>query len=433
VGYGGECGDVSFLVLAETAARPTNFAVGATMTKNAFVELERGSAGIFPEEEFRARLLNASRKRRPQRIKAGFDPTARGLHLGHALLLDRMRAFQDAGHEVTFLIGDFTASIGDPSAITREPLGREQVEANAQSYREQAFKVLDPERTTIEFNSSWLAKIDAEGLRQLAAQAPESDDFSAHYPDGEPIGFGTSLYPLLQGYDSVALQADVELGGTDQKFNMLMGRHMQRAHAQKPQSILTVPLLEGLDGVDKMSKSLNNAIGLDESAEGMLKKIMSLSDSLMWRYFDLLSKRVAADIQQLKWSVGAGANLQAIKLDLAVEIAARFHSRGAVQAAREAFMAQFPQAALPNGILDIHVAAQAEGMRLGRVLMEAGLAASSAEGNRLIEQRAVWVNRQCVEDQSLVLIPGPSYLLQVGALRIARVTLRPIMSRVAGQ
>ena len=401
------------------------------MTKNAFVELERGSAGIFPEEAFRAQLLNASRKRRPLRIKAGFDPTAKGLHLGHALLLDRMRAFQDAGHEVTFLIGDFTAAIGDPSGTARAPLVREQIEANAQSYREQAFKVLDPERTTIEFNSSWLAKIEAEGLRQLAAQAPESDDFSAHFPDGAPIGFGASLYPLLQAYDSVVLQADVELGGTDQKFNMLMGRHMQRVHAQKPQSVLALPLLEGLDGVDKMSKSLNNAIGLDESAEEMLKKIMSLSDSLMWRYFDLLSNRVAADVQQLKWSVGAGANLQAIKLDLAVEITARFHSRGAVQAAREAFMAQFPQAALPNGILDIHVAAQAEGMRLNRVLMEAGLAASSAEGNRLIDERAVRVNRQCVEDRALVLTPGPSYLLQVGALRIARVTLRPIMSRVA--
>ena len=224
------------------------------MTENAFVELERGSAGIFPEEEFRARLLNASKKRRPLRIKAGFDPTARGLHLGHALLLDRMRAFQDAGHEVTFLIGDFTATIGDPSGITREPLGRDEVEANAQSYREQAFKVLDPERTTVEFNSSWLAKVDAEGLRQWAAQAPESDDFSAHFPDGKSIGFGASLYPLLQGYDSVMLQADVELGGTDQTFNMLMGRRMQRAYAQKPQSVLTLPLLEGLDGIDKMSK-----------------------------------------------------------------------------------------------------------------------------------------------------------------------------------
>ena len=207
---------------------------------------------------------------------------------------------------------------------------------------------------------------------------------------------------------------------------------MQRSHAQKPQSILTVPLLEGLDGVNKMSKSLNNAIGLDEPADDMLKKIMSLSDSLTWRYFDLLSNRVAADIQQLKWSVGAGASLQAIKLDLAVEIAARFHSRGAVEAAREAFMARYPLAALPNGILDIHVAAQAEGMRLGRVLMEAGLAASSAEGNRLIDERAVWVNRQCVEDRALMLLPGPSYLLQVGALRIARVTLRPIMARMAG-
>ena len=402
------------------------------MTKNAFAELERDTAGIYPEEQFRAQLLNASRKQRPLRIKAGFDPTARGLHLGHALLLDRMRAFQDAGHEVTFLIGDFTAMIGDPSAPAREPLCRDEIEANAQSYREQAFKVLDPERTGIEFNSSWLSKVDEEGLRRLAAQTPQSDDFSAHLPEGEPIGFGASRYPLLQAYDSVALQTEVELGGTDQKFNMLMGRRMQRAHAQKPQSVLTLPLLEGLDGSDKMSKSQDNAIGLDEPAGEMLKKIMSLPDSLMWRYFDLLSDRAPADIQQLKWSVGAGANSQAIKLDLAVEIAARFHSRGAVQIARDAFMAQFPQSALPNGVLDIHVAAQAEGMRLNRVLMEAGLAASSAEGNRLIDERAVRVNQQCVEDRSLVLMPGPSYLLQVGALRIARVTLRPIMSRITG-
>jgi tyrosyl-tRNA synthetase len=402
-------------------------------SKDAADELERGCAGIFPEEGFRTQLLNASRKHRPLRIKAGFDPTAEGLHLGHTLLLDKMRAFQEAGHEVTFLIGDFTAALGDPSGSSRMPLVREQIEANARSYREQAFKLLDPERTTVEFNSSWLAKTDTAGLRKLAAQAPETDEFSAHFPGGEPSGRRAPLYPLLQGYDSVVLQADVELGGTDQKFNMLMGRQMQRAHAQKPQSVLTLPLLEGLDGVDKMSKSLNNAIGLDESAEAMLQKIMSLSDSLMWRYFDLLSNRAAADIQQLKWSVGAGANLQAIKLDLAVEIASRFHNRSAVRAAREVFVTRFPQAALPNGVLDIHVAAQAEGMRLGRVLMEAGLAASSAEGNHLIDERAVWVNRQCVEDRALVLVPGPSYLVQVGALRIARVTLRPIMSRMAGQ
>jgi tyrosyl-tRNA synthetase len=402
------------------------------MTGNDFAELERGSAGIFPEVGLRAQLQNAARKRRPLRIKAGFDPTAKGLHLGHALLLDKMRAFQDAGHEVTFLIGDFTATIGDPASATRAPLCRDEVEANAQSYREQAFKVLDPQRTTVEFNSRWLANIDTERLRQLAAQTPQGDDLSAHFADGRPIRSGASLYPLLQAYDSVVLQAEVELGGADQKFNMLMGRRMQRAHAQKPQSVFTLPLLEGLDGIDKMSKSLDNAIGLDESPGDMLKKIMSLSDSLMWRYFDLLSNRAPAELQQLKWSVGAGANSQAIKLDLGVEIAARFHSRAAAEAARESFMARYPQAALPNGILDIHVAAQAEGMRLGRVLMEAGLAASSAEGNRLIDERAVRVNQQCVEDRALMLMPGPSYLVQVGALRVARVTLRPIMSSMAG-
>ena len=400
------------------------------MKTNNLAELENASAEIFPVEEFRARLLKACRERRALRIKAGFDPTARGLHLGHTLLLNRLRAFQDAGHEVTVVIGDFTATVGDPAETLRAPLDREQAEANAQSYRDQAFKVLDPERTTVEYNSSWLTKLDMEGLRQLAAQAPKSDDFSVHYPDGEPAGFGASLYPLLQGYGSVVLQSDVELGGIDKKFNMLMGRRLQRAHAQKPQSVITVPVLEGLNGVCKMSKSLNNAIGLDEPAGEMLKKIMSLSDSLMWRYCDLLSYRPAAEIQQLKWSVGAGANQQAIKLDLAVELAARFHGVVAAQAAREAFMARFPGAALPNGILDIHIAAQAEGMLLGRVLMESGLAASSTEGNRLIAERAVRVNEQCVEDRALVLTPGPSYLLQVGELRVARVTLRPIMARL---
>jgi tyrosyl-tRNA synthetase len=400
------------------------------MNQSTFSELERGCAGIFPLEEFRARLLDASRKRRPLRVKAGFDPTAQGLHLGHTLLLERMRAFQDAGHDVTFVIGDFTAAIGDPSRSARLPPERELIEANAETYREQALKVLDAERTTFERNSSWLAKIDAQGLRQLVEKAPKDDDFSSHFPDGEPDGYGASVYPLLRGYDSVVLQADVELGGTGQTYNMLMGRRMQRAHAQKPQAIVMVPLLEGLDGCGKMSKSRDNAIGLDEPADAMLKKIMSLSDSLMWRYFDLLSKRTPDDIQQLKWSVGAGANQQAIKLDLALEIAARFHGTHAAQAARAAFMAQFPAAALPNGVLDIHIAAQAEGMLLGRVLMEAGLAASSTEGNRLIEERAVRVNRQCVENRSLRLTPGPSYLLQVGELRIARVTLRPIMTRL---
>ena len=400
--------------------------------------IRRGAVEIISEEEAAAKFEKSLRTGTPLTVKVGFDPTAPDLHLGHAVLLRKMRHFQDLGHRVVFLIGDFTASIGDPTgrSKTRPPLSREEIEANAETFKAQVFKILDPAETVIDFNDRWLGALSSRDWVRLCsrytlARMLERDDFSKRMKANQPVSVHEILYPLAQAYDSVALKADFELGGTDQKFNMLMGRHMQRAHAQKPQSVLTLPLLEGLDGIDKMSKSLDNAIGLDESAEAMLKKLMSLSDSLMWRYFDLLSNRVAADIQQLKWSVGAGANLQAIKLDLAVEIAARFHGRGAVQAACEAFMARFPQAGQPNGILEIHVAAQAEGMRLGRVLMEAGLAASSAEGNRLIDERAVRVNRQCVEDRALVLTPGPSYLLQVGALRVARVTLRPIMSRMA--
>ena len=397
------------------------------MINSALAELECGYTDIFPLEEFRARLLKASKERRCLRIKASFDPTSTGLHLGHTLLLSKLRGFQDAGHDVTFLIGDFTAQIGDSTRSSAVTASREQIAVNAERYREHAFKVLDPARTKIEFNSRWLSQLDQEGLRQSLAQGSKGGETVEHQP------FEASLYSLLKGFDSVALQAEIEVGGTDQKFNMSLGRRLQRAHAQKPQSILMVPMLEGLDGINKMHKNLNNAIGLDEPAGDMLKKLMSLSDSLMWRYCDLLSYRSAADVQQLKWSVGAGASLQAIKMDLAVEIAERFHSLSTVRDAREAFMAQFPQAALPNGILDIHVAAQAGGMLLCRVLMEAGLAASSVEGNRLIEQRAVRVNRQYVEDRGLVLTPGPRYLLQVGALRIAHVTLRPIMSRVCNQ
>ncbi|MGQ0699687.1 MAG: tyrosine--tRNA ligase [Panacagrimonas sp.] len=394
-------------------------------------ELERGTSEILPLEEFRTRLTRAAEQGTRLRIKAGFDPTARDLHLGHTLLLNKMRAFQEAGHEAVFLIGDFTGMIGDPSGKneTRKPLTRADVEANAQTYREQVFKVLDPERTTVEFNSRWLDKLGAEGLIRLAAQQTvarmlERDDFSMRYKSGQPIAIHEFLYPLLQGYDSVALKADVELGATDQKFNLLMGRHLQQAYGQKPQSILMVPILEGLDGINKMSKSLGNYIGVNEPAADMFGKIMSISDTLMWRYYELLSFKPLAEIQRLSSSVDEGANPRDIKMELGVEIASRFHGTGAGESARAAFIEQFSRGSLPDNIPELTVAVPAAGLALARLLKEAGLVASNAEGLRMIEQRAVRVDQQRVEDKSLVLTPGVTYLLQVGSRRYARATLK---------
>ncbi|WP_420464875.1 tyrosine--tRNA ligase [Panacagrimonas sp.] len=393
-------------------------------------EIERGSSEILPLEEFRKKIAEATRTGARLRIKAGFDPTARDLHLGHTLLLNKMRAFQEAGHEAIFLIGDFTGMIGDPTGKneTRKALTRAEVEANARTYREQVFKVLDPERTTLEFNSRWLDKLGADGMIRLAAQQTvarmlERDDFSKRYKDGQPIAVHEFLYPLLQGYDSVELRADVELGGTDQKFNLLMGRHLQQAYGQKPQSVLMVPILEGLDGVQKMSKSLGNYIGVDEPAREMFGKIMSISDTLMWRYYELLSFRPLAEIEQLRRRVTDGANPRDIKMELGVEIAARFHGAAAGEAARTAFIEQFSKGALPDHIPELSIAVPATGMPLARVLKEASLVASNGEGSRMIEQRAVRVDQQRVEDKALTLQPGATYLLQVGSRRYARVTL----------
>ena len=284
-------------------------------------ELERGTSEILPLEEFRTRLTEAAARGTRLRIKAGFDPTARDLHLGHTVLLNKMRAFQDAGHEAVFLIGDFTGMIGDPTGKneTRKPLTRADVDANAQTYREQVFKVLDPERTTVVFNSHWLDKLGTDGLIRLAAQQTvarmlERDDFSQRYKGGQPIAIHEFLYPLLQGYDSVELKADVELGGNDQKFNLLMGRHLQQAYGQRPQCVLTVPILEGLDGVQKMSKSLNNYIGVKDPAPEMFGKIMSISDSLMWRYYELLSFKPLSEIERLRKSVAEGSNPRDVKM-----------------------------------------------------------------------------------------------------------------------
>jgi tyrosyl-tRNA synthetase len=393
-------------------------------------ELERGTEEILPKEEFRSRIAAAGVKGEKLRIKAGFDPTARDLHLGHTLLLNKLRAFQEAGHQAIFLIGDFTGMIGDPSGKneTRKPLTREQVEANAETYKEQVYKILDPALTTIAFNSHWLDKLGAEGMLRLASQHTvarmlERDDFSKRYKDGLPIAVHEFLYPLLQGYDSVALKADVELGGTDQKFNLLVGRHLQQLNGQRPQCVMTVPILEGLDGVNKMSKSLDNYIALTDPPRDMFGKIMSISDSLMWRYYDLLSFRPLVEIAALKASAGDGANPRDIKMALGIEIVDRFHGAGSGEAAKAAFIAQFSQGALPADIPQVQIAAPEAGMPLVQVLKQAGLVASNSEGGRMVEQKAVRVDQQRVEDRALVLASGKTYLLQVGSRRFARAKL----------
>jgi len=398
-------------------------------------EIERGTDEIIPQAELRARLEKAAGSGQRLRIKAGFDPTAKDLHLGHTLLLNRLRAFQEAGHEAIFLIGDFTGMIGDPTGKneTRKPLTREQVEENALTYKEQVFKILDPARTTIEFNSRWLDTLGTEGILKLAAQHTvarmmERDDFSRRFRDNQPIAIHEFLYPLLQGYDSVALKADVELGGTDQKFNLLVGRQLQQSYGQRPQCIMTVPILEGLDGVQKMSKSLGNYVSLNDSPADMLGKIMSISDTLMWRYYDLLSFRPLQEIAELRRAVAEGANPRDIKLTLGEEIVARFHGAAAGPAARAAFIAQFAQGQLPENIPEVVITVPETGLSLAALLKEAGLVGSNGEGNRMIDQKAVRVDQQRVEDRALMLRPGATYLLQVGSRRYARATVNAAKS-----
>lgn len=395
-----------------------------------FAELERGTEEIIPREEWTQRLAQARAAGQRLRIKAGFDPTAKDLHLGHTLLLNKLRTFQEAGHEAIFLIGDFTGMIGDPTGKneTRKPLTREQVEANAKTYQEQVFKILDPERTTIEFNSRWLDKLGAEGMIRVAAHHTvarmlERDDFAKRYAGGQPIAVHEFLYPLLQGYDSVALRADMELGGTDQKFNLLVGRHLQQAFGQRPQCILTVPILEGLDGVQKMSKSLGNYIGVNDAPSEMFGKVMSVSDSLMWRYFELLSFRPLSDLARLKKAASEGMNPRDIKMELGVELVSRFHGQSAGEAAKAGFIAQFSKGALPEDIPEVSVVAPASGLPIARALKEAGLVASGAEGVRMLEQRAVRIDQQRVEDKGLLLRPGQKCLLQVGSRRFAKITV----------
>jgi tyrosyl-tRNA synthetase len=390
------------------------------------VEIGRGAQEILLEADLRKKLSRGA----PLRIKAGFDPTAPDLHLGHTVLINKMRQFQQLGHEVIFLIGDFTGMIGDPTGknTTRPRLTPEEIAANAKTYQSQIFKILDPDRTRIDFNSRWMTELGSAGLIGLAAQYTvarmlERDDFSKRYKGGQPIAVHEFLYPLVQGYDSVALKADVELGGTDQKFNLLVGRHLQENYGQEPQVVLTMPLLEGLDGVNKMSKSLGNYIGIAESADQIFGKIMSISDTLMWRYFELLSFRPMTEVNALKAAVADGRNPRDVKFELGVELVDRFHGAGAGNQARDAFIARFREGQVPENIPEITLKVDAAGAKLTAILKEVQLAAGTSAAARLIEQGGVKVDGEKVSDRDLVLKPKKTVLLQVGKRGFARVNL----------
>ncbi len=393
----------------------------------ALAVIRRGADEILREDELADRLARG----RPLRVKAGFDPTAPDLHLGHTVLLNKLRQFQDLGHEAIFLIGDFTGMIGDPSGrnVTRKPLTRDEVIENARTYEQQIYKVLQPERTLIMFNSSWMGEMSAADLIQLAAKHTvarmlERDDFHKRYTQGQPIAIHEFLYPLVQGYDSVALEADVELGGTDQKFNLLVGRQMQAAYGQEAQVILTMPILEGLDGVQKMSKSLDNYVGITEPPEEQFGKLMSISDELMWRYFELLSLKPEEEITGLRREVEAGANPRDIKYRLAEELVARFHSEAEARRAKEAFIARFQKRALPEDIPEKTLSAESGALSLAVLLREAGLAKSSSEALRLIAQGAVRVDGERVADGAREIPAGSTHVFQVGKRRVARVSVR---------
>lgn len=389
-------------------------------------ELKRGVAEILVEAE----LLKKLKRGKPLVIKAGFDPTAPDLHLGHTVLINKMRRFQDFGHEVVFLIGDFTGLIGDPTGrnATRPPLTSDEVQANAATYQRQVCKILDPEKTRIDFNSRWFGSMPAAGLIQLAgkytvARMLERDDFNKRFKAGQPIAIHEFLYPLVQGYDSVALKADVELGGTDQKFNLLMGRHLQDGQGQEPQVVMTMPLLEGLDGVNKMSKSLGNYIAINDSPDEMFGKLMSISDELMWRYFELLSFRSNAEISTLRNEVQSGRNPRDVKFELGREIVARFHDSKAARAVEENFVARFQKGQIPENLRKIKVRADGPDMKLALILKNAGLAASSSAAYRLLEQGAVRVGGEKISDRDIKLKAGSTYVIQAGKREFAEVTI----------
>ncbi|MBI4695120.1 MAG: tyrosine--tRNA ligase [Gammaproteobacteria bacterium] len=397
------------------------------MHDEAFELIRRGVAEILLESDLKSRLATGQKLR----IKAGFDPTAPDLHLGHTVLINKMRQFQDLGHEVIFLIGDFTGLIGDPSgkSATRPPLTEDEVEANARTYKEQVFKILDPDRTRVVFNSEWMKKMDAVGLIRLAsrhtvARMLERDDFHRRYTSGKSIAVHEFLYPLIQGYDSVALEAGVELGGTDQKFNLLVGRQLQESFGQIPQVVLTMPLLEGLDGIQKMSKSLNNYVGINELPNEMFGKLMSISDCLMWRYFDLLSLRPSSEIALLQRQVAEGRNPRDVKMELASEIVARFHGVAHGARAQEEFLSRFSRGALPADIREVELDAGEFGISVTQLLKSAALSSSTSEARRLIKQGGVRVEQERLADENLVFRRGFEGIVQVGKHRAARIRLK---------
>ncbi len=390
-------------------------------------ELTRGAAEIIQPDELTERLKTD----RPLRIKVGFDPTAPDLHLGHTVIINAMRRFQDAGHTAIFLIGDFTGMIGDPTGknVTRKALSEDEIRANAETYADQVFRILDRSATEIRFNSEWFGQMSAADMIRLAsrhtvARMLERDDFEQRYQAGQPIAVHEFLYPLVQGYDSVALEADVEMGGTDQKFNLLVGRQLQAQQEQKPQTIITWPLLEGTDGVQKMSKSLDNYIGITEPPNDMFGKLMSISDALMWRYFELLSFRATDDIERLRRAIEEGMNPRDAKFELAIEIVDRFHGSGAGERAREAFIARFRQGEMPDDIPEKTLSADADGLGLAAALTACGLTGSNSDAFRMIKQGAVKIDGERVEDRNLTLQAGFSGVIQVGKRRIVRLQLR---------
>ncbi|MBE3651989.1 tyrosine--tRNA ligase [Vibrio navarrensis] len=388
----------------------------------ALAEIKRGVEELIPEEELIAKLKEG----RPLRIKLGADPTAPDIHLGHTVIFNKLRLFQELGHEVTFLIGDFTAMVGDPTGknSTRPPLSREDVLRNAETYKEQVFKILDPAKTKIQFNSEWLSELGAEGMIRLAANQTvarmlERDDFKKRYAGGQPIAIHEFMYPLLQGWDSVAMETDVELGGTDQKFNLLMGRELQKSHGQKPQVVLMMPLLVGLDGEKKMSKSSGNYIGISEAPSEMFGKIMSISDTLMWSYYELLSFRPLEEIAQFKADVQAGKNPRDIKVLLAKEIIARFHSEADADAAEQEFVNRFAKNQVPDDMLEFTFAA---GIAIANLLKDAELCASTSEAIRMVKQGAAKLDGEKIDDAKLEPVAG-TYVFQVGKRKFARVTI----------
>jgi tyrosyl-tRNA synthetase len=388
--------------------------------------IRRGADEILVEDELIARLKQGH----PLKIKAGFDPTAPDLHLGHTVLINKLRQFQDLGHEILFLIGDFTGMIGDPTgkSATRPPLTHAEVHENAKTYQQQVFKILDQKKTRVVFNSEWMGCKTSADMIKLAASSTvarmlERDDFSKRFSGGQAIAIHEFLYPLIQGYDSVELEADVELGGTDQKFNLLMGRQLQEQHGQKPQVVITMPILEGLDGVQKMSKSLNNYIGIADEPRDMFGKIMSISDDLMWRYFELLSFRPLDEIEGFKQEIEDGKNPRDIKFLLAEEIIARFHSKEDAVKAREGFIAQFAKGAVPDDIPEHEFETGDEGYSIANLLKDAGLCSSTSEAMRMIQQGAVKIDGEKVSDKSLKITPGTEGVFQVGKRKFARIKL----------